>query len=328
MQYSKKRLVNKAIPDNDPNGLLDVVRVVRDLTVKDVCVHVNISHPYTGDVSVELTAPNGKKKVLHSPSRVPGKDLKKKFQGDLLDLFNGQKSKGEWILKVSDNGAKDSGTLEDWTLDLTLANSKRSEVFVDDKETLSSTQVCHQGGKISSLSCSMHVEHGHIGDLHCELFCPSGKSVVLHNKTGGASQNLNKTYGDDILKGLHGESAKGKWSLKIKDTLKGDAGRLVSWKLNIKTQSKSAAASSDQKDDLTKIEGIGPKIKELLYNAGIYSFRSLSQTEVSKIKTILDKEGPRYQMHDPGSWPRQSLLAADGKWKELEKLQDELDGGK
>jgi len=33
-------------------------------------------------------------------------------------------------------------------------------------------------------------------------------------------------------------------------------------------------------------------------------------------------------MHDPGSWPRQSRLAADGKWNELEKLQDELDGGR
>jgi len=33
-------------------------------------------------------------------------------------------------------------------------------------------------------------------------------------------------------------------------------------------------------------------------------------------------------MHNPGSWPQQAGLAADGNWAALEKLQDELDGGK
>ncbi|HBY69766.1 MAG TPA: 50S ribosomal protein L21, partial [Flavobacteriaceae bacterium] len=28
------------------------------------------------------------------------------------------------------------------------------------------------------------------------------------------------------------------------------------------------------------------------------------------------------------TWPQQAQLAADGKWDELEKLQDELDGGR
>ena len=65
-----------------------------------------------------------------------------------------------------------------------------------------------------------------------------------------------------------------------------------------------------------------------MYEARIYSFQQLSQTELSKIKSILNAAGPRYQMHDPGSWPRQAGLAADGKWNELKVLQDELDGGK
>jgi len=33
-------------------------------------------------------------------------------------------------------------------------------------------------------------------------------------------------------------------------------------------------------------------------------------------------------MHDPGSWPQQAGLAAEGKWDELQTLQDNLDGGK
>ena len=82
------------------------------------------------------------------------------------------------------------------------------------------------------------------------------------------------------------------------------------------------------KDELKKIEGIGPKIAELLNNAGINTFSQLGATEVDRIKEILAEAGSRYAAHNPGTWPRQAQLAADGKWDELKKWQDELDGGK
>lgn len=324
MEYSKKRIIKKLIPDNDPNGLVDRINVVRNLTVKAVDVHVNIKHPYNGDISIELAGPNGKKVNLHSPSRVPGKNITKNFNGDMMSDLIGDKSKGEWALKVIDSGARDDGTLEDWTLHLTLANSKKSEIFIEDQQDLDSVQVCHQGGKIVSMTADVNIEHSHIGDLICKLIAPSGKSVVLHNKTGGSTNNLVKSFSADDLKDMKGETAKGKWHIDISDKLKGDAGKLKSWKLNIKTSN----ASENKKEDLTKIEGIGPKIKELLWNGGILSFGQLANTDPKNIKKLLEAAGPRYQMHDPGSWPRQSALAAAGKWKELDKLQDELDGGK
>ena len=76
------------------------------------------------------------------------------------------------------------------------------------------------------------------------------------------------------------------------------------------------------------IEGIGPKIASLLNDAGILTFASLASTDVEKIKEILVAAGNRYKMHDPTTWPQQANLAADGKWDELKKWQDELDGGK
>ena len=82
------------------------------------------------------------------------------------------------------------------------------------------------------------------------------------------------------------------------------------------------------KEDLTKIEGVGPKIAELLNNAGIYSFADLSKASSKKLKGILEAAGSRYQMHDPSTWAKQAKLAAGGKWEELEKWQDELNGGK
>jgi predicted flap endonuclease-1-like 5' DNA nuclease len=81
-------------------------------------------------------------------------------------------------------------------------------------------------------------------------------------------------------------------------------------------------------DDLKIVEGIGPKIEELLHNAGIKTWEALSETSVDRIKEILDAAGPSYQIHDPGTWPKQAGLAAEGKWDELKKWQDELDAGK
>ncbi|MBK8945625.1 MAG: 50S ribosomal protein L17 [Ignavibacteriae bacterium] len=81
-------------------------------------------------------------------------------------------------------------------------------------------------------------------------------------------------------------------------------------------------------DDLTKIEGIGPKISELLVDAGITTFAQLAETEVVKLREILYEAGSKFKSHDPETWPAQSQLAADGKWDELKKLQDELIGGK
>lgn len=81
-------------------------------------------------------------------------------------------------------------------------------------------------------------------------------------------------------------------------------------------------------DDYKKIEGIGPKIAELLHAAGLASFSDLENAPIDKLKGILADAGSRYTMHDPATWPQQAGLAAAGKWDELKVLQDELDGGK
>lgn len=86
--------------------------------------------------------------------------------------------------------------------------------------------------------------------------------------------------------------------------------------------------SAGQKDDLRKVEGIGPKIASLLNDEGIFTFAELAATEASKIKDILVAAGSRYGFHDPTTWPAQAKMAAEGRWDELKKWQDELDGGK
>lgn len=89
----------------------------------------------------------------------------------------------------------------------------------------------------------------------------------------------------------------------------------------------SKPAKPAKPDDLTKVEGIGPKIASLLKAAGINTFAELAKTDVSKVQSVLDAAGPRFKIAKPGTWPEQAALAAAGNWDGLKKLQDTLDGG-
>lgn len=88
------------------------------------------------------------------------------------------------------------------------------------------------------------------------------------------------------------------------------------------------SSSDAEVDDYKKIEGIGPKIAELLHDNGLNSYADLAGSDVEKLNAILEEAGSRYKMHDPTTWPQQAKLAADGKWDELETLQNDLDGGR
>ena len=83
----------------------------------------------------------------------------------------------------------------------------------------------------------------------------------------------------------------------------------------------------DKEDDLKLIEGIGPKVSQILKEHGIKTFKDLSKKDPEDIKKLLESKGIR-GIVDPTTWPEQAKLAAEGKWEELKKLQKELKGGR
>ena len=89
-----------------------------------------------------------------------------------------------------------------------------------------------------------------------------------------------------------------------------------------------APAPEAKPDKLTKVEGIGPKIAEVLNKNGIMTFAELAAKDPADIKTMLTEAEGNFAAHVPDTWPTQAKLAADGKWDELKELQDKLDGGK
>ena len=83
-----------------------------------------------------------------------------------------------------------------------------------------------------------------------------------------------------------------------------------------------------KQDDLKIVEGIGPKIAELYHNAGIKTWKQLSETPTSKSEEILNAAGKRYKIHNPSTWAKQAEMCYLGQWSELKAWQDTLKGGK
>ncbi|HUN91820.1 MAG TPA: helix-hairpin-helix domain-containing protein [Burkholderiaceae bacterium] len=81
-------------------------------------------------------------------------------------------------------------------------------------------------------------------------------------------------------------------------------------------------------DDLSIVEGIGPKIAGLLRDQGILTFAQLAQTPVERLVKILADAGPRFKIaNHPDTWPRQADMCARGAWSELRDYQDVLVDG-
>jgi len=91
----------------------------------------------------------------------------------------------------------------------------------------------------------------------------------------------------------------------------------------------SGAAGSEPTQDLTKIEGIGPKIEGLLNKKGIKSYRQLSNVSHSFLEQMIEEAGPAFATHRgmTNTWPAQSKLAELSEWDELKKWQDVLKAG-
>jgi hypothetical protein len=67
----------------------------------------------------------------------------------------------------------------------------------------------------------------------------------------------------------------------------------------------------EPKDDLTKIDGIGKKIAELLAQANITTFKALANAPLNTLQVILKLAGSRYKSYDPSLWAEQAQAFAN-----------------
>ena len=91
-------------------------------------------------------------------------------------------------------------------------------------------------GRIAALAVSIDIEHPYRGDLRVSLRAPSGTAAVLHDRGGGSSDDLIRSYttaDTPLLTVFLGEDARGEWMLAVADLEGRDVGVLRRWALDI-----------------------------------------------------------------------------------------------
>lgn len=179
--------------------------------------------------------------------------------------------------------------------------------------------------RITSLTGEAGSLTGKVNSLTDDLTNLRVKHTQLEAELDSRNQQMSKYRSDLMLV----ESDRNMWRSKWQDH---EAGLLAGGSHAVAAAHVVASVMFNGKkykgDDLKIVEGIGPKIEELLHNAGIKTWKALSETAADSLKKILDTAGPNFQIHDPGSWPEQAHLAHQGDWDALKALQDRLTGGR
>ena len=111
--FSNETLV--VIPDDDADGVTSTIEVSESADVAAVRVTVNISHPFLADLTVRLEK-DGTAVQLLSGEYVSDTMLVRTFT---VDAFNGEDMAGTWTLGIVDGAARDQGTLNSWSLEIT-----------------------------------------------------------------------------------------------------------------------------------------------------------------------------------------------------------------
>ncbi|MFT5885869.1 MAG: large subunit ribosomal protein L15 [Arcticibacterium sp.] len=157
------------------------------------------------------------------------------------------------------------------------------------------------------------------------------KSAAEAIEKAGGSVSVDATFNPEDSVALKGK----KLVVSVKETaVEEKVIKVVESKATTKVEvavSKKVAVKKISKvegDNLKKIEGVGPKIAELLSEGGFDTFAKLAEAKEEDLQGILSEAGSRYAAHNPSTWAEQAVLAAAEKWEELKELQDRLNGGK
>ena len=239
---------NLDIPDDQDQGVADVLTVQKSGRIKRLTVSVDIEHTWIGDLRVTLTTPAGKNVVLHNRSGSSQDNLVAEYRSE--DVFSlasllGDQAQGDWTLHIADRAEADVGRLRSWSVELDLepaAQVIRREVSesvpIPDKKPagISSSLSVAESGSLQGIKVSVDITHTWIGDLRVELVSPSGQVAVLHDRSGGNEDNLIRVY-DSVtspsLAALTEEAIQGKWELRVRDLIRHDVGKLNRWSLEI-----------------------------------------------------------------------------------------------
>ncbi len=160
-----------------------------------------------------------------------------------------------------------------------------------------------------------------VAEMAEDFEMPTIPSVSLDINTKKA-KTTTSTAKKAVKKATKKVVAKKPSTSKAKTTVRKTVKKVTPKKTVAKKVTRKATAKTDVKaNDLTIINGIGPKVKVLLNKAGIVTFKQLSTTKVTTLRDILSEAGSRYKLINPGTWKAEAKLAAAGKMDLLKEFQ-------
>ena len=159
----------------------------------------------------------------------------------------GELTEGAWWLAVQDIAPRDTGKLEEWALSLvfkptrliTLEDHPQAAIPDDQPFGVERVLRVEDLAVVKKITVGLDITHPFTGDLQVSLASPQGKEAILHNRRGGATDNILRTYSSlefSALQPLAGQPAKGNWILRVKDLAFRDVGRLNAWRLELEVE--------------------------------------------------------------------------------------------
>jgi subtilisin-like proprotein convertase family protein len=164
----------------------------------------------------------------------------------LLGKYLGMDAGGTWSLHVADVAPLDVGTLRSWGLEIEVEETPSAAqghaepgAAIPDENPNGVTSAIEIGesGGIGEVEVFVDISHTYISDLLVKLVPPTGgQGIVLHDGTGGSTDNLIRRYDSSqvpALAELRGSQARGVWTLIVKDMIRKDVGKLNRWSLQL-----------------------------------------------------------------------------------------------
>jgi subtilisin-like proprotein convertase family protein len=236
-----------AIPDKNPSGIHSPITIDEQGAVDAVeALSVDIAHTYRGDLLVSLIAPGSEAIVLHGGQGGGAHDLVETYNTSntpALEALRGKGIHGTWQLKVVDQWADDTGTLNSWGLKIRTqgntikkSHSPGTHIPDDDPQGITSVINLPENGTVKDIKVGVNISHTYIGDLQVKLISPANTVVLLHNREGGDVDNLREEYNSAShppMAAFVNEEIKGDWVLSVSDNYGDDTGKLNQWEIEI-----------------------------------------------------------------------------------------------
>ncbi|WP_282164519.1 reprolysin-like metallopeptidase [Cellulophaga baltica] len=169
------------------------ISFIEDLPLSDVNVTLDLTHSYLADLTVTLTSPEGTTVVLMANSCGENRNVNATFDQSAssfvcgtnpaisglvkplgsLNAFNGESSKGDWVLTISDGAGGDGGSLNGFSLELCVEGLYRPDadndgVFDDGDDMCLGTP---EGLEVDTQGCPLY------------YFEPSNFEVALNSES-------------------------------------------------------------------------------------------------------------------------------------------------